>query len=70
MSESEVAPLTEQLAAEFVDALPPALVASTVAAAWRDVPTHDAAVVHEVARVDVTELAAAVARRGTAFPAA
>lgn len=70
MPESEAAPLAEQLAAEFGDVLPPALIATTVAAAWRDVPTHDDSAVQEMARTDVTALAEAVSRSSTSSPAA
>ena len=63
MPESPVEPLAHQLTAEFGDVLPPALIATTVTAAWHAVPDHDARAVEELARADVSGLAEAVARR-------
>lgn len=70
MPESEVAPLAEQPAIEFGDVVPPALIATTVAAAWHDVPIQDDSAVQEMARADVTALAEAVRRSSTRSPAA
>jgi hypothetical protein len=70
MPESHVIPLAKQLTAEFGDVLPPALITTTVAAAWRDVPTHDQSAVQQMARADVTALAEAVTRSSASSPAA
>lgn len=55
MPESEIAPPAEQLTAEFGDVLPPALITTTVAAAWHDIPTHDDAAVQEMARARTSQ---------------
>jgi hypothetical protein len=70
MPESRLTPLAEQLTAEFGDVLPPALINTTVAAAWRDVPTRDESAVQQMARTDVTALAEAVTRSSASSSAA
>ena len=63
---SALTPLVEQLTERFGHVLPADLVASTVAAAWRDVPRHDEAAVRGAAEADVAALAEAVLRRSSA----
>ena len=62
---SAFAPLVEQLTDEFGHLLPADLIASTAAAAWRDVPTHDELAVRDAARADLAALAEAVLRRSS-----
>lgn len=70
MPEFPAAPLAAQLTDEYGDVVPAGLITTTVAAAWRAVPTHDDVEVREMARMDVAALADAVTRRGSAAPAA
>lgn len=65
LSPSHVAPLADQLTAEFGDRLPSGVIDTTVTAAWHAVPTHDVQAVRELARADVAGLADAVSRRST-----